>query len=176
MNHLKRVHKHRKLLILKMDTRGRVKTHIMLSPDTRLATDRGGQGEVPRRRGQGSNLQSSMRDVVSSREAASTLAQTPPTAHLSAWISGLSWISHKWLFGFLLFCFLSFSHLLMNWGWPWFDRDRAEVSLPSDSASAVNENQVGTVSFCPCRSSHLLFHPAQCPGGLTRESLALVSH
>lgn len=176
MNHLKGVHKHRKPLVLKVDTRGRVNTHEMLpqipgfqqTGEFREKCQGGEVREVTCRAARGS--------VVTSREAGSSLTHTPPIAHLSPWISGLSWISHKWLFNFLLFCFPSFSHLLMNWIWPWFERDRAKVSLPNDSPSAVNKKQVGTVSFCPCRSSRLLFHPAQCPGGLTHESLALACH
>ena len=62
MNHLKRVHKHRKPLVLKMDTRGRVNTHEMLPPNIRFLTDWGVQREVPGKRGQRSNLQSSKRE------------------------------------------------------------------------------------------------------------------
>ena len=95
MNHLKGVHKHRKPLVLKVDTRGRVNTHEMLpqipgfqqTGEFREKCQGGEVREVTCRAARGS--------VVSSREAGSSLAHTPPTAHLSPWISGLSWISHK---------------------------------------------------------------------------------
>lgn len=90
MNHLKSARKHGKQFVVKMDIRGRVKTHKKLPPSsrawrTRASTRLGSLGNNAREKEGAIEVTGEAAGVnlASSREVESRLAPTPPTAYLS---------------------------------------------------------------------------------------------